>query len=138
MLEDILTAEVIEHWWIALSATFTAISGGAWLGKQWFVARKAAQIALYVVQIVGRNYVDRWKREAPGQPLTGMQKSVAVNTAVDGLEAKIETLNPILKPMVKKYVAAKTPEAIIEKAVKVDKKNKAKRKHKIGPKGGLR
>lgn len=136
-MEDIITPEVVDHWWAAISVTLAAISGGAWLGKQWIVARKAAQIALYVVQVVGRNYVDKWVEASETKKLSMVQKDIALTTAIEGMETKVEALNPILKPMVKKYIAAKSPEVLVKDAVKVHKKLKEKRKYKIGPKGGI-
>jgi hypothetical protein len=135
-----ITSDIVEGWWAAVSATLIAFGSSAWLARQWWIARKAAQLALLVVQIIGRNYVDRWKAENVDEKLTIDQVDWAKNKAVDDLDmmAKQES------PAVQAYLKKKTPEALVEAAVKVRKAINAKREKKVkavkrvGPKGGLR
>lgn len=138
MAEDIITPDVIESWWAAISATLAALGGSAVLARQWWIARKAAQLALLVVQLLGRSYVDRWKGENVDGKLTIDQREWTSNQAAANLEALVEKESSA----VQKYVKKKTPAALVESAVKVRKmlkeKRRAKTERKIGPKGGIR
>ena len=135
-----MTPDVIENWWTAISATLVAFGGSAWLARQWWIARKAAQLALLVVQIIGRNYVDRWKDENLDNKLTTDQSEWAKNEAVKNLSVLVEEGSPA----VQSYVEKKSPEAVVEAAVNTCKvlrekrEKKATRVKRIGPKGGLR